>query len=229
MNWGDLLFFLSGALAGLLCTAVLRRLRRGELKESGAEESIGTNQREEKETERKRERPERDRAALKKRIRWGICGVLILALGLGLWVPSLFSVPASRRINGLEVRAPEGFASTYSDGHLFIWKYKGDQKNPGPLILNTEINGSRAQYFNTVEEVLEDCEWIRDPEIYVNPAGIRTIRGYSMDYSAGGEYRYYVETPKSVLLISMNVNEAYYRLRDCLEALQETVDQLKRE
>ncbi len=227
MDWGDFLFFLAGALAAIAGTAALHRFRRPE--ESGAEESFGTKKREEKETERRREKPERDRTVLIKRIRWGICGVLILALGLWLWVPSLFSVPASRRINGLEVRVPEGFTSTYSDGHLFIWKYTGNDKNPGPLILNTEINGSWAQYFTKVEEVLEDCEWIRDPEIYVNPEGIRTVRGYSMDYSAGGEYRYYVETPKSVLLISMNVNEQFYRLQDCLEALQETVDQLKRE
>ncbi len=177
----------------------------------------------EKKTRRKKKR---EAGPWKKRVSWIISGALVLFVGLIFCFPDLISGGRSREINGLIVHVPEGFERSFSDGQLFKWTYTGKDRNPGPLVINTEIKGSNAQYFNTVEEVLADCDWMEDPEIYVTPAGIRTVRGNSMDYSGGREYRYYAETPKNVMLISMNENEAYYTPADCRAALLETVDAL---
>ncbi len=153
-----------------------------------------------------------------------IAAALILAVVSG-WVMLLPRQGGNvRRINGIEVRIPEGFSCTFSERDHSVWTYGRTDKKPGPLILDAGIRGSRAQVFVTAEDVAEDCGWMEDMEIYINPRGIRTVRGHSTDYAGGREYRYYVETPKTVFLIAMSENPAYYDAADCEAVLKETVD-----
>ena len=86
-----------------------------------------------------------------------------------------------------------------------------------------------AQQFSDVESVIETCDWLSEPELYVNPQKIRMVRGYSMDYQGGNgrERRYYVETPHSVLLISMQEDPRYYSIKDCEEVLLQLVDSIR--
>lgn len=42
----------------------------------------------------------------------------------------------------------------------------------------------------TAEEVLEACDWLMEAELYVNPRGVRMVRGYA-EYSGNLERRYY--------------------------------------
>ncbi len=154
----------------------------------------------------------------------GIALLLLIALyfafRLGLGGSAL-------EINGLDVHIPHGFERAYADGRHFVWRYGGNDKKPGPLVIDAEIKGSSAQLFATIDDVLAASGWLRDAEIYVNPYGIRMVRGYSTDYTAGQEYRYYVETPKNVLLICMNEDPRYYRPEDCRQALLDTADGIR--
>ena len=152
--------------------------------------------------------------------------VLPLIIAAGALCAWLFfgSGDPGNRVNGMNVRIPEGFSRTFRDSDCTVWTYEGTDRRPGPMVITTGIRGSHAQVFRTAEELLFDCPWLKEAEIYVNPHGVRMARGYSMDYSGYPEYRYYVETPSAVFLISMSENTEYYMPGDCESFLQETAD-----
>ena len=149
--------------------------------------------------------------------------VLIAAAAACGWL-FLSSDTPGNRVRGMNVRIPEGFSCTFRDRDCTVWTYERTDRKPGPLIINNEIRGSTAQVFCTVEEVMADCGWLSEAEIYINPHGVRMVRGHSMDYSGYPEYRYYVETPSAVFLISMSENTEYYLPEDCESFLKETAD-----
>ena len=149
--------------------------------------------------------------------------VLIAAAAVCAWLFFGSGAPGNR-IAGMNVRIPEGFSCTFRDRDCTVWTYQGTDRKPGPMVINTEIRGSHAQVFCTAEEVLADCSWLKEAEIYVNPHGVRMVRGYSMDYSGYPEYRYYVETSSAMFLISMSENTEYYEPWDCEAFLLEAAD-----
>ena len=96
------------------------------------------------------------------------------------------------------------------------------------LILDEEIKGDNGQRFSTADEVLQDCDWMTDAELYVNPQGIRMVRGFSLEFSGYPERRYYVETDSAVFLLRMIEDTRYYNKADCEEAMQQTADGIRR-
>ena len=123
---------------------------------------------------------------------------------------------------------PEGYVQTSSDSRQVIWKYTRNDKKPGVLILDQRIMGKNAQLFRTAEEVLQDCDWMTEAELYVNPQGIRMARGFSTKQGGYPERRYYVECDQNVFLLCMIEDSRYYDPEDCEEAMRQTADGIKR-
>ena len=124
---------------------------------------------------------------------------------------------------------PDGYIRTTSDTYHATWQYKGTEKKPGWIVLDGALIGKYTVEFANVDEVIASCDWLRDMELYVNPQNIRMVRGYSMDIQegAGQERRYYVETPHSVLLISMREDPRYYSVEDCESVLLQLADSIR--
>ena len=133
-----------------------------------------------------------------------------------------------RTVAGLTVTPPSGFTMTASDTRQAVWKYTGNDKKPGVLVLDEEIKGDRAQRFTSAEEVLRDAYWLEDAEVYVNPQGIRMARGFCTDRSGSPERRYYVETDGAVFLLCMIEDSRYYDPADCEEAMKQAADSIRR-
>ena len=134
----------------------------------------------------------------------------------------------ARTVAGLTVIPPPGFTVTSSDTRQVIWKYTENDQKPGVLVLDAEIKGDQAQRFTSVEEVLRDCYWLEGAELYVNPQGIRTARGFCSEFSDYPERRYYVETDGAVFLLCMIEDSRYYDPADCEAAMKQTVDSIRR-
>ena len=164
----------------------------------------------------------RENAAWRKIGRWVFPALLVLTVGayvlLSLRQPVL-------TVGGVVITPPEGYTQRHRDSRYTVWEYTGTDKKPGRLVLDVEIRGDTAQHFATAEEVLADCGWLQDAELYVNPRGIRMARGYTTE--ASSEYpqrRYYVETRSAVFLICMIEDSRYYSTEDCEEAILQMAD-----
>ena len=165
-------------------------------------------------------------AKVVKFIRNGLFPVLFVALFVGITI--LSHRDSVKVVGGLRVVPPAGYSLTFSDSRYMKWTYNGEEKKPGILILDKEIRGDRAQQFSTVEAVVEGCGgWLTDLEIYVNPYGIRMVRGYSSDYSEYPDRRYYVENDSTVFLLTMIEDSRYYDPADCEEAMQQVADNIR--
>lgn len=162
-----------------------------------------------------------------------------VAAKIARWVlPLLFVglivsiIPMSREearvVGGLKIKPPAGYELTFSDSRMAKWVYRGSDKKPGQIVLDEEIRGYNAEKFMTVEAVMEECFWLEDREIYVNPNGVRMVRGFCMDTSVYPERRYYVECSSHMFLLSMIEDSRYYDTQDCEEAMQQTADAIRR-
>lgn len=128
-----------------------------------------------------------------------------------------------RVMNGLVFRLPEHYARRYSDSRYGVWEYTGGDRRPGNLILDADIRDVRARNLGTAEEVLEACDWLMEAELYVNPRGVRMVRGYA-EYSGNLERRYYIESQSTVMLMCMTEDERFNSKEDCEQILLEVAD-----
>ena len=152
--------------------------------------------------------------------------VLILLLAAGVLILGGSKNDRVREVGGLVVTPPEGYVLSSSDSRYASWKYTGKEKKPGWLILDAEIKDDLADCFTTADEVFVKCDWMADKEMYVNPHGIRMVRGFT-NISGKTERRYYVECGGPVFLLSMIEDERYYSAADCEEAMRETADNIR--
>ena len=132
----------------------------------------------------------------------------------------------SRVMSGVMINVPAGYECSYSDSRYAVYRYSGSDRNPGRLILDADIRDENAANYSTAEDVLTRCGWMDDRELYVNPHGVRMVRGHA-EYSDHPEIRYYVETPHSVLLMCMIADTRYYSAEDCEAAMRETADGIR--
>ena len=65
-----------------------------------------------------------------------------------------------------------------------------------------------------------------ETELYINPNGIRMVRGFA-DYDGNRERRYYIETKEAVMLMCMKENESYYSKEDCEEIMLRVADSVR--
>ena len=160
----------------------------------------------------------------------GYLRILLPAAAVLLLFFALFSLlrgdESVRVMSGMVFRLPENFTQRYSDSRYAVYEYTGKDKNPGKLILDAEIRDGKAQSLNTVEEVLRECDWMTDTEIYINPQGVRMARGFA-DYTGSLERRYYIETRGAVLLMCMIEDERFYSREDCEEAMLRTAQSVR--
>ncbi len=152
------------------------------------------------------------------------CAAVLL---LCLLLPSILSGRDHVRVmSGLAFDIPEGFAQRYTDSHYAVWEYAGRDGRPGKLILHDDIRDGKGRKLCTVEEVLAECGWMTEAELYVNPKGVRMARGFA-DYSGSPERRYYIETEGPVLLMCMLEDERFYSRDDCEKALLQTAESVR--
>ena len=173
--------------------------------------------------------PSRLTVWIRRYSRW-FTPAFVLLLMLGMILSPLFtSSESSQAMNGVIMDMPDGYIRTTSDTYHASWQYKGTEKKPGWIVLDGALIGKYTVEFTNVDEVIASCDWLRDMELYVNPQNIRMVRGYSMDIQegAGQERRYYVETPHSVLLISMREDPRYYSVEDCESVLLQLADSIR--
>ena len=139
-----------------------------------------------------------------------------------------FQKDGSHIVDNLKITPPVGFSQTSTSTRQVVWKYIPQDKKPGMLILDQEIKGDRGQRFANVEEVLINCDWMTEIELYINPNGIRMVRGFSTEFSGYPERRYYVESAEGVFLLCMIEDSRYYNPEDCEEAMQQVADSIHR-
>ena len=151
---------------------------------------------------------------------------LFVLLVIGMFL--LSSNSPNRTYGHIQVTPPEGYTLTYSDSRYATWKYTGEGKKPGNIVFDEGIRGDHAQGFASVEDVLRDCDWMTELEIYTNPQGIRMARGFSTKFSDYKERRYYIESDDGVFLLCMIEDPRYYDPEDCEEAMQQTADAIRR-
>ena len=132
-----------------------------------------------------------------------------------------------RVMSGLVFEVPENYTLSYSDSRYAVWQYEAQDKKPGRLILDGEIRDSKARSFSTVEDVLAECDWMTGTEEYVNPHGVRMVRGFS-DYSGSPERRYYIESGRAMLLLCIQEDERYYDPEDCEAAILQVAENAHR-
>lgn len=156
-------------------------------------------------------------------------GILILCMIAGAIVLSAGNNSRRCSVKGMKAEVPEGYERTFSDSQYYVWEYRGnDGKKPGKLVIYTEIRGKTADSFETVEDVFRKCDWMVDPELYVNPWGVRMVRGFA-DADGNRERRYYVESKGAMFLLCMIENERFYNTQDCEEMLLRTADSIRPE
>lgn len=151
----------------------------------------------------------------------------LLLLSLGFMLLSFFGGDDNVRVmSGMEFRVPEGFTKKYSDRQYAVWEYTAGDRRPGNLILDGEIRDGIAGDFTTADEVLAECTWLTEAELYVNPQGVRMARGY-IYYSGIPERRYYIESSKFVVLMCMREDERYCSRDDCEAALLQVAESVR--
>ena len=156
-----------------------------------------------------------------------IPGIVVLSM-LGFYL--LLTSGGNERVrvmNGVEFRIPENFVRGYTDTRYVVWKYEGTDKKLSNLVLDAEIRDGKARHFKTVEEVQAECDWMTEAELYVNPNGVRMIRGFA-EYDGDRERRYYIETNEAVMLMCMKENERYNNPEDCEAALLQVAESARR-
>ena len=132
----------------------------------------------------------------------------------------------NRVMNGMEIHIPEDYVSGYTDTRYAVWKYEGKNRQLPNLILDAEIRDGKARHFRTADEVLAECDWMTETELYINPNGVRMVRGFA-DYDGNRERRYYIETKEAVMLMCMKENEYYYSKEDCEEIMLRVADSVR--
>lgn len=159
--------------------------------------------------------------------RYTLPGVAALFLLLTFLLPPLIRGDERVRVmNGMVFHLPEHYARRYTERRYGVWEYAGEDRRPGKLVLDAEIRDDRARNLHTAEEVLASCDWLKEAELYINPQGVRMVRGYA-DYAGHTERRYYIESAGSVLLMCMIEDERYYSREDCEAAMRETADSVR--
>ena len=180
--------------------------------------------------------PVRERRAAKaaavlsglRRIRRFLLPVLVALTLLAFLLPSLRSGNENlREMNGVSFTIPDGFTREYTDSRYAVWSYAGKDRKPGRLILDGDIRDGKGRNFSRAEEVLAECDWMTEAELYVNPQGVRMVRGFA-SYSGSPERRYYIESAGSVLLLCMLEDERYYSPADCEAAILQAADSARR-
>ena len=164
---------------------------------------------------------------LKKLRKWFLPMLVVLLLGGMYAVLGSGQSEAGRVMNGMAVTLPEGYSCSYKDSRYAVWKYTGSAMKPGPVILDANIRGLKSESFATAEDVLAGCEWLSESEIYINPNGVRMVRGFSPEYADAPERRLYVESKSSVFLICMQEDSQYYDPSDCEKVMQQVADSVK--
>lgn len=179
--------------------------------------------------DRIRERREHDAAYGKSLFRRLLVPVITAVLLIGGYFLLQSGMGGDRRnqiLNGMQVTAPEGFVLQHADSVSVLWKYSGEDKKVGYLVLDAEIPDANSRDQDTLENIYEKCDWLTGKEYYTNPQGIRMVRGMT-DISGSPERRYYIDSTKDIMVLRMIENDRYYDTAACEAAMQQTADSMK--
>lgn len=162
----------------------------------------------------------------KKWVKRGVILLLCVALGVTGYVMTRKNPVVT--VANVVFTPPEGFKLDYAERSHTVWSYEGKDKKVSTLILNAEIRNRQAQFMGSAEEVLRECDWLVDAELYVNPNGIRMVRGFSTTDTDFPQRRYYVETGSAVALLMISENSKFYDVDACEEVILEMANNIRR-
>lgn len=156
---------------------------------------------------------------------------VVPAVALGLLAGLFFMLRTGtnehvRSMCGLEFRVPDGFSLQHGDTHEVIWKYTGEDRKAGYLILSDTIPDAASRGQDSLERIDRECGWLREKAFYTNPQGVRMIRAYT-EYAGKPELRYYIETGGGVMIMRMAEDERYYSVVDCETVMRETAEGIR--
>ena len=129
-------------------------------------------------------------------------------------------------MNRIEFTVPQYFSKSYSDTRMVIYRCTGEGKKTANLIANDQIPDANERSQESLES-LASCDWLTEQEEYVNPQGIRMIRGF-VEVDGRPERRYYIDYGTGLMLIRMAESPEFYSVEDCEEAMQKTAESARR-
>ena len=129
-------------------------------------------------------------------------------------------------MNRIEFTVPKYFSKTYSDMQNVIYRCAGEGKKAANLIADAQIPHAADRSQESLES-LAACDWLTAQEEYVNPQGIRMIRGF-VEVEGNPERRYYIDHGNGLMVIRMAETPEIYSAEDCEEALRTTVESARR-
>ncbi len=155
-------------------------------------------------------------------------GIPLLCVALLITGYFVTRKPLAVTVSDVVFTPPEGYKLDYVERSFTVWSYEGKDKKVSTLILDAEIRNRQAQYMGSAEQVLEECDWLVDAELYVNPNGIRMVRGFSTTDTDFPQRRYYVETGAAVALLMISENSKYYDVDACEEMILEMANNIRK-
>ena len=130
-------------------------------------------------------------------------------------------------MNRIAFTVPKYYQKTYSDTRNVIYRCTGeDGKKTAKLIADAIIPDGNERSQESLES-LAACDWLTEQEEYVNPQGIRMIRGF-VEVEGHPERRYYIDHGSGLMVIRMMESPEYYSVEDCEEAMRKTVESARR-
>jgi len=130
-------------------------------------------------------------------------------------------------MNRIAFTVPKYYQKTYSDTRNVIYRCTGeDGKKTANLIADAIIPDGNERSQESLES-LAACDWLTEQEEYVNPQGIRMIRGF-VEVEGHPERRYYIDHGSGLMVIRMMESPEYYSVEDCEEAMRKTVESARR-
>ena len=129
-------------------------------------------------------------------------------------------------MNRITFTVPRYFSKVYTDTRTVIYECTGEGKKTSTLIADMKIPDANERNQESLES-LKTCDWLTEQEEYVNPQGIRMIRGF-VEVEGHPERRYYIDYGSGLMLIRMAETPEFYNVDDCEEAMLKTAESARR-
>ena len=129
-------------------------------------------------------------------------------------------------MNGLQFMVPQYFSKSYANSNSIIYECTGEGKKTATLIVDMRIPDGNERRQDSLES-LKTCDWLTEQEEYVNPQGIRMIRGF-VQVAGYPERRYYIDFGSELMMMRMSEASDYYNVDDCEEAMLKTAESARR-
>ncbi len=130
-------------------------------------------------------------------------------------------------MNRLQFTVPDYYSRQRADSMGVVFKCTGGGKETAALIVDAEIPDGNVRNQDTLENLAAETNWLTEQEEYVNPQGVRMIRGFT-ETDGIRERRYYIDFGGGLMVMRMSEMEPFYNVDDCEEAMLRTAESIRR-